>query len=278
VSAVRIGALAVFPVKSCAGLAPTSAEVAVTGLRAGAARDREWMVVDDAGRFVTQRECPELALVRVRPSASGIALDAPGRVSLDIARRDGPAREVVVWRDRVPAQDAGDDAARWLSDVVAREVRLVRFDPAGHRACDPAWVGGSNAHTMFADGYPVLVIGRGSLDALDARLAPRGIAPLSMARFRPNVVLEGLEPHDEDHVTTIAAGRAVLRLVKPCTRCTVPNVDPATGHVGQEPLATLAGYRMNERMGGVTFGMNAIVEREGTLAVGDAARVEYSFD
>jgi len=274
---LRVGGLAVYPVKSCAGLAPEHAYAEVAGLRATHARDREWMVVDPAGRFVTQRECPALALVRVTPRELGIRLHAPGRQDLDVPTPAVSARDVVVWRDTVGGHDAGTAAAAWLTAHLARAVRLVRFDFARTRACNPERVGASGAHTLFADGYPVLVIGRASLDALNARLAQRGHAALAMERFRPNVVLDGLAPHDEDHVATIETSEVTLRLVKPCTRCTITTVDPATGEPGDEPLATLASYRMDERWGGITFGMNAIVEREGTIRVGERARVGFAF-
>ncbi len=273
----RVAALAVHPVKSCAAMPVQRGDLDETGLRVGDARDREWMVVDVAGRFVTQRECEALARVRATPSPSGLALDAPGQPPLRIARAPGSVREVVVWRDTVRAIDAGDDAARWLSSALHREVRLVRFDASARRLCNPAYAGDGGAHTLFADGYPILVIGASSLDELNARLARRGEGAVAMVRFRPNVVLEGLAPHDEDHVATIETACVRLRLVKPCTRCRITTIDPATGVAGDEPLATLAGYRMDERTGGVTFGMNAIVERAGPIAVGDAARVTFRF-
>jgi len=276
-AAASVDFLAYYPVKGCAGIALPEARAEVTGLRTGQARDREWMVVDAGGRFVTQRDCPALALVRIVPTARGLTLHAPGQADLDVPAPAGPARDVVIWRDTVGGVDAGDAAAAWLGARIARDVRLVRFDSARERPCDPERVGDSGAHTLFSDAYPVLVIGRASLDALNRRFAQRGLPPLPMERFRPNVVLAGLEPHDEDHVSTIETDEVTLRLVKPCTRCTVTTVDPATGERGDEPLATLAGYRMDERWGGITFGMNAIVERAGAIRVGDRARVAFAF-
>lgn len=237
------------------------------------------MVVDPDGRFVTQREVPALALARVEVAAGTLRLAAPGRDPIAIARAaPGRAiRDVVVWDSRVRGADAGDAAAAWLSAHLARPVRLVRFDPSLPRRCYPEYAGDSGAHTLFADGYPVLVIGAASLAELNARLEARGARPMPMNRFRPNVVLEGLDAHAEDHAGTIAIGDVVLRPVKPCVRCQVTVTNQDTGDVGIEPLRTLAAYRMDERYGGVTFGMNAIVEREGALAVGAAAKVELRF-
>jgi hypothetical protein len=235
------------------------------------------MVVDGEFRFVTQRECPGMALVRVAAEGPRLVLEAPGAPRLVVPVPQGERREVVVWRDTVPALDAGDDAARWLRSRLAREVRLVRFDRRGRRPCNPTGIGDSSAHTLFSDGYPVLVIGQASLDDLNRRLVQRGRRPVPMVRFRPNVVVDGLEPNDEDHVATIETDHVTLRLAKPCTRCAITTVDPDTAEPGREPLETLAGYRMDERWGGITFGVNAIVERPGPIAVGETARIRYRF-
>lgn len=280
-SDIRIESLHVYPVKGCRGIALDVAEVATTGLVASGAGDREWMVVDGAGRFVTQREHPRLSLVGTQVRDGMLVLSAAGVAPLAVPLRtaEGVSRDVVVWRSDVRGLDAGDDAARWLSARVGTAVRLVRFDRSLARPCNPDYAGDTGAHTFFADGYPILVIGAASLADLNARLAAQGGLPLPMNRFRPNVVLAGLPPYDEDQVATVTVGDIVLRCVKPCTRCQVTTTNQDTADVGVEPLRTLAGYRMNERSGGVTFGMNAVVVggAGGTLAVGAAVNVEYAF-
>lgn len=275
----RIAALNVYPVKGAAGIAAATANVRATGLALHGVGDREWMVVDGAGRFVTQRELPRLALIRVAADDGTLTLSGPDAASLTVPRASGAARDVVVWRSDVRGFDAGDAAARWLSARLAADVRLVRFDASLPRLCNPEYAGKSGAHTMFADGYPILVAGTSSLVALNERLARRGDYMLPMDRFRPNVVVDGLPPFDEDHLDTIRCGDVMLKLVKPCVRCQVTTTDQQTGSVGIEPLRTLGEFRMNERMGGVTFGMNAIVVAGagGTLAAGAAAVVEYRF-
>lgn len=272
-----VAALHVFPVKSCAGIAPESAQLVVTGMRADGVGDREWMVVGHDRRFLTQRESPRLALVRVSLERGVLVLAAPDRPPIAVPAPSAASMDVTVWRDTVRAADAGDDVAHWLSALLGRDARLVHFDPASRRPCDSAYVGDSGAHTLFADGYPILVVAAASLAELNRRLALQTFARVPMNRFRPNVVLDGLAPHDEDHIDTIVVGDATLRLVKPCTRCTITTTDQATAMVGLEPLRTLAGYRQDDRAGGVTFGMNAIVERPGRLAVGDAVRVTWRF-
>jgi uncharacterized protein YcbX len=278
-SGARIASLHLYPVKGARGLALEAASAAVTGLSNGLVSDREWMAVDAAGRFLTQREVPLLA--RIVPSVDDdrlvLRFDTRARLDIDLCHAEAPPRDVVVWRSHVRGHDAGEGAARWLSSVLGRDARLVRFDRSKPRPCNPEYAGDSGAHTLFADGYPVLVIGAASLHDLNARLARKGVAALPMNRFRPNVVLDGLEAYDEDHLDTITAGGAVLKLVKPCTRCQVTTTDQDTAQVGIEPLPTLASYRHDARLSGVAFGMNAIVVRSGPLRVGDPVEVAYRF-
>jgi hypothetical protein len=194
------------------------------------------------------------------------------------------ATRVRVWDDVVKAYDMGALAAQWFSDFLGRPLRLVRFDPEQQRLSDAAWTGTLQAENAFADGFPLLVTSNASLADLNQRLAARGVAPVTMQRFRPNLVLDGLQPFDEDHIDELtieaAEGPVRLRLVKPCVRCTIPNVDPATAATGHEPGDTLAGFRADPRMkGGITFGVNAVVVEglERTLRVGQAARASLRF-
>lgn len=279
-TSARVASLHVYPVKGCRGIAVDSADVAVTGLVTRGAGDREWMVVGDDDRFLTQRELPRLALVATEVSPAGLRLTAPHMPPLDVPFAPAAApHEVVVWRSTVLGRDCGDAAAKWMSDWLAHEVRLVRFDRSRRRECNREYAGDSGAHTMFADGYPILVANSASLHDLNQRLAARGHGALPMDRFRPSVVIDGLPAFDEDHVDTIAVGDVVLRLVKPCVRCQVTTTDQASARVGVEPLPTLGEFRMDAKLGGVTFGVNAIVVAgEGrSIAAGMPAAIEYRF-
>ncbi len=255
---IAIAALAVHPVKSCRAWDVRRATLRGTGLEVDGVRDREWMVVDGRGRFLTQRECPRMALVEPRVGPGGVTLHVPGCEPVAL-HAGGAPREVVVWRSPVRGLDAGDAAADALTAFLGREVRVVRFDDGKPRPCNPDYAGDSGATTLYADGYPLLVIGRASLDDLNARLAARGFPGVPMNRFRPNLVVDGLEAYDEDHVDTLAFGAARLRLVKRCTRCEITTTDQDSGRRNLEPLRTLAAYRRDDRLAGVTFGMNAIV-------------------
>jgi uncharacterized protein YcbX len=277
-------ALWVYPVKSCAGVALNQALLEPTGIDL----DRAWMVVDPEGRMLTQREFPRLALVQPTLRSSEMLLRAPGMLTLHVQIEvvEAPTR-VQVWDDIVKAFDMGALAAQWFTDFLGRPARLARFDPDERRLSDPAWTGEIRAENAFSDGFPLLVASTASLADLNSRLAARGQAPVGLQRFRPNLVLDGLRPFDEDLLQELQiatgdpAGPVRLRLVKPCVRCGIPNVDPASGQTGPEPGATLAGFRADPRMqGGITFGMNAvIVSGQGAwLRTGQAVRGRFGLD
>lgn len=279
-SDAHVASLHLYPVKGCRGIDLPAARIEVTGLATAGAGDREWMLIGDDGRFVTQRELPRLALVTVQLLADRLRLTAPHMPPCDVSlTAAGALRDVVVWRSEVRGIDQGDAVAHWLSNWLAVHVRLVRFDRSITRLCNREYAGSVGAHTLFADGYPVLVASTSSLSDLNARLESKLERPLPMNRFRPNVVLSGLPAFAEDHVDTITVGGITLRCVKPCTRCKVTTTDQATARVGIEPLRTLGEFRMDARFDGVVFGMNAVVSAgaAGTIEVGAEAAVEYRF-
>ena len=260
-----ITGLHIYPVKSCRGISLAAAELTVRGL----AHDREWMVVDADGQFVTQRTLPRMALIETALTSDALRLSAPGQsdtLELSLARRDLPLRRVRVWRDDCDALDEGSEAAGWLSAFLGKAVRLVRFDPAHRRLSDHQWTRGKDAENRFSDGYPVLVISEESLEYLNSRLD----VALPMNRFRPNIVIRGIGPHGEDDADLLHGGGFEIRLVKPCARCSITTVEQMTAATGKEPLVTLATYRRDAALGGVTFGMNGIVtsHADTPLAVG----------
>jgi uncharacterized protein YcbX len=279
---VRIEALHVYPVKSCAGVALEQSLLIETGLEF----DRTWMVVDEMGEFVSQRELPRMALVQPTLRHLDVVLRAPGMLALHLALDtvEQPAT-VKVWDDTVKAYDMGNLAAQWFSDFLGRKLRLVRFDPDQRRLSDRRWSGAIDAENTFADGYPLLVVSNASLAELNTRLRQRDAASVTMQRFRPNLVLEGLDAHGEDHLDEIEFdtpdGRVLLKLVKPCTRCQIPDVDPTTGVPGRAVGDVLASYRSDARVdGGITFGMNAVIVEgiDRSLSAGLVARASYRFE
>jgi len=282
-----VSRLFVYPVKSCAGVELPEVLLTETGLEF----DRAWMVVDEKGEFVSQRHLPRMALIRPQLKHSEMVLRAPGMLALHVAfdRVEAPVR-VRVWSDEVAAYDMGDVAAQWFSDFLSepgrpQRLRLARFDPEHKRLSSPKWTGGVEALTQFADGFALLVASQGSLDELNARLAAAGHAAVGIERFRPNIVLAGVEAHDEDRVEMLhlatGEGEAQLQPVKPCARCPVPDIDPATAVSSPEVGDMLRTYRQDPRVdGAITFGMNCIV-REGVehlLKVGQPVGANYRFD
>ena len=275
--------LFVYPVKSCAGVELGEAQLMETGLDL----DRAWMVVDAAGQFVTQREQPRMALVQPRIKSLEVVLRAPGMLALHLGINEvEKAARAEVWGDAVDCWDMGDVAGQWFSDFLGCPgLRLVRFDPEVQRLASRRWTGEVEAPIEFADGFPLLVLSQASLDGLNQRLAAAGHAAVGIELFRPNLVLAGLEPHDEDRLQELriatAEGEVVLKLVKPCARCPIPNVDPATGERSPEVLDALQAYRADTRLdGALTFGMNAIFTAGAGLRLrtGDAVTADWHFD
>lgn len=255
-----VASLHIYPVKSCGGVELQEALLGPCGLESGGIADRQWMVVNESGSFVTQREYPRLARAKPRIDAKGLGISAPGMPELFLAAQpQGARRAVAIWSDRLAAIDAGDEAATWFSALAGEPVRLVRFDEREVRVASTAWTGGHEAGTRFADGYPILLISAASLADFNARWCGDGRPPLPMERYRPNIVIDGVGPYEEDYLSALTAEAIELRPVKPCPRCSIPSVDQRTGEVGPAPLELLAGYRFNAAVGGVVFGQNAIV-------------------
>jgi len=260
--------LHVYPVKSCRGISLESATLSPTGL----ADDRHWMLVRPNGRFITQREYPRMALIATALNGNGVALNAPGMPGLEVSRSGGgESRAVTVWKFDGRGIDCGDAVAAWVSKFLETPLRLVMFDVGMPRVCNPEWTGETRAITEFSDGYPILVISRASLAELNSRL-PKA---LPMERFRPNVVIDGVDAYDEDRMHDLRAGPVTLRIVKPCTRCSITTTDQQLGAVdGVEPLKTLKEYRYDASLRGVAFGQNVIV----VSGVGESLRVGQTFE
>jgi len=289
----RIARLFVHPVKSCAGVEVQEILLTATGPEV----DRAWMVVDAQGAFVTQREHPRLALVHPQWTPDELVLVTPGmrdlHIALDLMKQPVSVR---VWEDKVRAFDMGDEAAQWFTYFLSKPensspssshnaYRLVRFDPAYQRVSNPKWTDGVQSLNRFNDGFPLLLLSEASHAQLNELLAAAGHTRVGIERFRPNVVLSGLQPHDEDllGVINVDAGseEVWLKPVKPCPRCPIPNVDPLTARSSPEVGDMLQSYRQDARLdGAVTFGMNAIILRGigATLRVGQTVSADFDFE
>lgn len=291
-----VARLCVYPVKSCAGIEVQQALLTGTGLE----WDRAWTVTDARGHCLTQRTLPRMALVQpqLHQENGVLVLHAPGQPALSVPLAPSGASAVVhIWNDPVQALDAGEDAAAWFSAFLGQPCRLVRFDPAGRRLASADWTAGLQAPFQFADAFPLLVASMAGLEALNAQLAAAGEAAVGMERFRPNLVLGGVDAHEEDWLDLLhlpaggvgevdavldaGAGAAMqLLLTKPCVRCPIPDIDPVSARPGTQVGDALRRYRQDARMNGaLTFGMNAVVQAGAgqVLHVGQPLGARYRF-
>ncbi|MFD1661686.1 MOSC domain-containing protein [Streptomyces caeni] len=262
----------VHPVKALRGQSPREAVVEPWGL----AGDRRWALIDAAGRIVTQRERPRLALAAAELlPGGGVRVSAPGLEPLTITVPGPAGTTTATWAgEEIETVPAGSGASAWFSTYLGEDVTLVHLDdPAVRRPIDPAY-GRPGETVSLADGYPLLLTAVASLDALNSLIA-RGDrpheGPLPMNRFRPNLVVDGTVSWAEDGWKRIAVGEVVLRVATMCGRCVVTTTDQATGARGKEPLRSLGRHR---RFGGrLVFGQNLVPETPGTVRVGDRVTV-----
>ncbi len=258
---MQISALFVYPVKSLRGIALQSAQIIATGFEF----DRHWMVVAPDGTFMTQRSHPQMALIETAMEGDKLILSTFGMepCMVDPDQANGERLGTAVWGDAVNAMEHGVGASEWLSQALDVPCKLVAFPADENRQCDRRFAR-TGEHTEFADGFPLLLVSRESLDDLNRRLD----SPVGMDRFRPNIVVTGGQPYAEDGWKRLRTDEIDLRFVKSCARCSVPTVDQQTGALsGPEPIHTLSSYR--QRDGKVLFGMNLVPQSTGRVHVGD---------
>ncbi len=259
---MQLHSIYIYPLKAARRVALASARVEERGLQ----QDRRWMAVDAGGRFLSQREVPNLALVRVRLDSGGLMLEAPGMrgVAVQVPSADAPTARVKIWNDSVQASLAAPEAEAWMTAYLGRPCRIAYMPENSFRQLNPDVASGI---VSFADGYPLLLTTLASLQNLNSRMG----APVEMTRFRPNVVIAGSRPYEEDSWKRIRVGNVRLRVVKPCDRCVVTTIDQETGEQGKEPLKTLGRYR--KRGSGVYFGQNLVPETRGEIRLGDRVEI-----
>ncbi|MFB8790720.1 MAG: MOSC domain-containing protein [Potamolinea sp.] len=261
---IKLTGIYIYPIKSAAGFSWETAEVTKQGFQ----YDRRWMLVDETGKFMTQRQFPSMALISVQVKGDYLIVNAPDRESLSIPiHLDILDRvSVQVWRDVCEAIPLGKEVDLWFTDFLGIACQLVYMPESSFRPVNPNYAT-NNEQVSFADGYPFLLISEASLQDLNSRLDES----IPMNRFRPNLVVSGCEAFAEDSWGSIRIGSIPFRVVKPCERCVVTTVDQATGIRGKEPLSTLTKYRNRE--GKILFGQNLIQEQLGMLRVGDLVEV-----
>lgn len=252
----------IYPVKSLAGIRLSEAQVQEKGLQ----YDRRWMIVDQFGRFLSQREFPNMAMLEVAVQENSLLisnkLNPKENISVPFQPVSADAIAVTVWDDEVPALTVSNEVDAWLSEQMKMAVKLVVMPETAERKADPRYAK-NNENVSFADGFPFLLISQASLDDLNARLEE----PIVMKRFRPNFVVTGTKPFAEDAWKSIQIGALSFAIVKPCARCVLTTIDPETAEKGKEPLKTLATYRkVNNK---ILFGQNVVAKQHGLVKQGD---------
>jgi uncharacterized protein YcbX len=257
---ITVSSLIYYPIKACRGVEVDSSCVERMGLE----HDRRMMVVTPEGEFLTQREVPRLALVIPKLKNGMLELSAPNYESIQFGiQTSGTPWLVNIWKSKgVYAIDQGEEAASWFSAWLGASVRLVHIADGYKRLVNESYAVNDDDHTGFADGYPILLASEEGLHDLNAHLE----FPVPMNRFRPNIVVKGCEPFEEDTWNRIRIGDVELAVVKPCARCVVTTIDKETLEQSKEPLKTLGKYRRHEL--GAIFGQNVIPLNGGRIRLG----------
>lgn len=258
--------ITIYPIKSFAGIDLTESEVSERGLL----YDRNWMLVDKQGKFISQREFPKLSLLTTGIENGKLIISHRLQNNIDIRLRLNESLnstdKVEVWDDTMLAEKVNEEASRQLSQILKQDVSLMKIGENTSRLADPRFVD-SEIQVSFADGFPYLIISQASLDDLNSRLE----SPVEMNRFRPNIVVSGSKPFEEDRWKEIQIGECVFQIVKPCARCEITTINQQTAERGKEPLRTLSKYRRDGNK--VLFGQNMVALKKGKIRVGDEVKI-----
>lgn len=258
--ALQISELYIYPVKGLKGISLKEADALEKGFR----HDRRWVLTDQSGLFISQREVPGLALIQTAVVGDFLAIsykESSIMVPLNPERYSGRKAVVQIWNDRLEALEVGQNFNEWFSDILHMKVRLHFMEESSSREVEKEY--DAHATVSFADAYPYLLISQASIDYLNEKLEQA----VPVNRFRPNIVVAGSTAFEEDTWAKFIAGSARFRAIKPCSRCQVITIDQETGVKGKEPLRTLSDFRQSGNK--VKFGMNLVLETPGTVKLGD---------
>ncbi len=260
---LHLASIHLYPVKSLGGFATDSAQLTDRGLQ----HDRRWMLVDEQGKFLSQRELAAMACLHCSPADEGFRVhDLRDGASLQLpwSIAEGEKQRAQLWSATLPLLHGEPAWDAWFSAQLERPVRLVYMPDASKRRTDGRYAKGL---TALSDAFPYLIISQASLDDLNTRLPE----PVGMERFRPNLVIAGGVPYQEDDWKEILIGEPSFEIVKACARCVIITTDQNSGERNKEPLRSLAKYRA--RGNKVRFGMYAMANTKGSLRVGDVVSV-----
>lgn len=236
--------------------------------KTGLKYDRKWMLIDAERQFLSQRRLPRMALIKTALSGNTLILSALGmeNLFLSLEPKTGDTINSTIWHDQVDTIAVSAEADDWFSRFLNVESRLVYKPDATIRPVNPNFAKPED-QTALSDGFPFLLTSENSLAALNQAMQLN----LAMTRFRPNLVVSGCESYAEDLWREITIGNIGFRLPKPCSRCSVPTINPETGEIGKEPLTTL--NRLRKWQNKVYFGQNALHNGLGVLSVGDIVQI-----
>jgi uncharacterized protein YcbX len=263
---LHLSQLFIYPIKSLGGIVLQQGYISTRGLE----HDREWMLIDQEGTFISQRKYPQLALFQTSITATRVTVQYNHNPNQSIffsinEYLDSPIA-VTIWDDHCTALEVSTEVSEWFSAYLQMDVKLVKMPQIEKRKVDPRYA--HNGETVgFADAYPSLIIGQSSLDLLNTKLANR----IGMDRFRPNIVFTGGDAHLEDEIAEFSIGEVQFYSAKPCTRCVMITVDQQTGEKSQEPLKTLSTYRSFGQK--ILFGQNIAHTNQGSLRIGDELKI-----
>lgn len=257
----RLSTIFIYPIKSVTGIQVNAWDVTETGLK----YDRQWMLIDDQQQFLSQRHAPKMALIKTQIKDQQLIVSAPKQEDLILSLEPAQTTETVIatiWHDQCPAQLISPEADQWFSDCLRMPCRLVYQATNSIRTVDQNYAL-ANDQTSFSDGFPFLITSEASLALLNQQMSLN----LTMQRFRPNLVITDCASYAEDTWRKISIGQINFRLPKPCSRCSVPQIDPETAKSDKEPLRTLSRTRKWQNQ--VYFGQNALHDNHGILRAND---------
>lgn len=251
----------IYPIKSLGGISVDSAFAEARGLKF----DRRFLLVDENAMFMTQRDFPQLALLKLSFTEKGFeVLNAKdnSRLTIPFESDSNKNISVTIWDDVCKAVKLGNEFDVWFSNAIGKKCSLVYMPEDEKRIVEKKYI--SDEHIVsFADAYPFLIIGQSSLDDLNSRLE----IPIPMNRFRTNFVFTGGNPFEEDNWGDFKIGDVKFKAVKPCARCVITTTNQDTAERSNEPLKTLSTYRKFDNK--VMFGMNVVCFNNGNVSVGD---------
>lgn len=264
---LSVSELTIYPIKSARGISLSSMQLHQKGPDC----DRRWMVIDKNNTFVTQRKDTKMCLIDTQLMGQSLLLSAEGFGECSVPKGGAELSASSVWGTDVKGEDCGDEAAQWISRFLGKECRIIYMKDDHSRLVDRNFAT-QREQLGFADGFPLLITTQASLDDFNKKLlgSSNGLA-IGMTRFRPNIVITGNAPWAEDKWQRIAIGGIELSLVKPCSRCIMPSVNPETAEKQMAVNQALLTYRRRGKQ--TYFGQNALYNTLGQINVGDDVEI-----